>query len=386
MAITANTTYVASYHTNVGHYADDQNYFATSGVVNAPLQALADGVSGSDGVYEYGSTSTFPTNGYKASNYWVDVVFTADPPATGSKASAVVAAPSATTTPAVVTPSTTAVVTTPSSNNSQKHSNPLQFDQVLSSSGSVAAGSTFLSTVLDNSQDNGQAATWDKIFVTKADLPPGVKLVVEVRTGNTPTPDSTWSAFAEVNHGDAVPKADARYLQYRVSLDIPPSKAVRLPVPFEIDLTSVANTKAHEPKGTDRVASLPTASAPVLTGIPGMSPTKPSVSPDVYDAGQGMTWQSLSWTTASLPSGATMVLEVSTGDTSTPDRTWSAWTAVANGGDIPVPGRYLRYRVRVLAANSSLTTVPVKISLISNTIGTPTTHFPGENLGDRNPE
>ena len=214
--------------------------------------------------------------------------------------------------------------------------------------------STFISTVLDA----GQASTWDKIFVPKADLPPGVKLVVEVRTGNTPTPDSTWSAFVEVHHGDAVPKADARYLQYSVSLDIPPSKAVRLPVPFEIDLTSVANTKAHEPKGTDRVGSLPTASAPVLTGIPGMSPTEPSVSPDVYDAGQGMTWQSLSWTTASLPSGATMVLEVSTGDTSTPDRTWSAWTAVANGGDIPVPGRYLQYRVRVLAANSSLTTSP----------------------------
>ena len=215
--------------------------------------------------------------------------------------------------------------------NSQKHSNTLQFDQVFSSSGSVAAGSTFLSTVLDA----GQVSTWDKIFVPKADLPPGVKLVVEVRTGNTPTPDSTWSAFVEVHHGDAVPKADARYLQYSVSLDIPPSKAVRLPVPFEIDLTSVANTKAHEPKGTDRVASLPTASAPVLTGTPGISPTEPSMSPDVYDAGQGMTWQSLSWTTASLPSGATLVLEVSTGDTPTPDRTWSAWTAVANGGRSP---------------------------------------------------
>ena len=124
VAITAGTTYVASYHTNVGHYADDQNYFATSGVVNAPLQALADGVSGSDGVYDYGSTSAFPANGYKASNYWVDVVFTADPPATGSKASAVVAAPSATTTPAVVTPSTTAAVTTPSPNNSKKVSDP----------------------------------------------------------------------------------------------------------------------------------------------------------------------------------------------------------------------------------------------------------------------
>ena len=386
VAITAGTTYVASYFTSVGHYADDQNYFATSGVVNAPLQALADGVSGSDGVYAYGSTSTFPTNGWNASNYWVDVVFTADPPPSGSKASAVVAAPSAATTPAVVTPSTTAVVTTPSPTKTQKKSDPV-LEQVSSSSGSVAAGSTFLSTVLDNGQ-NGQAATWDKFFVSKVDLPAGVKLLVQVSTGNTPTPDSTWSPWTAVNHGNAVPKANARYLQYRVSLNIPSGQTVRLPVGFDIDVTSVANTKAHESKGTDRVGSLPTASAPVLTGIPGMSPTKPSVSPDVYDAGQGMTWQSLSWTTASLPSGATMVLEVSTGDTSTPDRTWSAWTAVANGGDIPVPGRYLQYRVRVLAATSSLTTVPVKISLISNTIGTPTNYYPGENLKGviRNPE
>src|SRR5439155_401369 len=29
VAITANTTYVASYHTTVGHYSDDENYFTT---------------------------------------------------------------------------------------------------------------------------------------------------------------------------------------------------------------------------------------------------------------------------------------------------------------------------------------------------------------------
>ena len=177
---------------------------------------------------------------------------------------------------------------------------------------------------------------------------------------------------AAVNHGNAVPNADARYLQYRVSLDIPPGKSVRLPVPFDIDVTSVANTEAHEPTRTDRVASLPTVSAPVLAGNPGVSPTKPFVSPDVYDAGQGDDLEVALLDAASLPSGATLVVEVSTGNTPTPDRTWSAWTAVANGGEISVPGRYLRYRVRVLTANSSLTTVPVNISLISNTIGTVT--------------
>ncbi|HME72332.1 MAG TPA: DUF4082 domain-containing protein, partial [Myxococcota bacterium] len=75
VAITANTVYVASYHTNTGHYSDDQTYFATAGVDNAPLHALADSVSGSDGVFAYGSGSSFPTQGWNSSNYWVDVVF-----------------------------------------------------------------------------------------------------------------------------------------------------------------------------------------------------------------------------------------------------------------------------------------------------------------------
>jgi PKD repeat protein len=76
VAIVANAVYVASYHTNVGHYAGDNGYFSTTGVDNAPLHALQDGVSGGNGVYAYGSTSAFPTSTWNASNYWVDVVFT----------------------------------------------------------------------------------------------------------------------------------------------------------------------------------------------------------------------------------------------------------------------------------------------------------------------
>lgn len=74
VAITANTVYVASYHTTVGRYAVDQSYFALNGVTNGPLQALQSGVSGPNGVYMYGA-GAFPTNSYESSNYWVDVVF-----------------------------------------------------------------------------------------------------------------------------------------------------------------------------------------------------------------------------------------------------------------------------------------------------------------------
>ena len=77
VAISANTTYVASYHTNTGHFSVNRNYFS-SAVDNAPLHALANGES-VNGVYQYGPSSAFPTQTWNASNYWVDVVFQPGP-------------------------------------------------------------------------------------------------------------------------------------------------------------------------------------------------------------------------------------------------------------------------------------------------------------------
>ena len=73
VAITANTTYVASYHTS-GYYSANGNFFA-SAYVNAPLTAPSSSASGGNGIYAYGSAVTFPTNSYNATNYWVDVLF-----------------------------------------------------------------------------------------------------------------------------------------------------------------------------------------------------------------------------------------------------------------------------------------------------------------------
>ncbi len=75
VAITANTIYVASYHAPNGNYAADNGYFANTGVDNIPIHLLRDGVSGGNGVYAYSASSTFPTNTYQSSNYWVDVTF-----------------------------------------------------------------------------------------------------------------------------------------------------------------------------------------------------------------------------------------------------------------------------------------------------------------------
>jgi hypothetical protein len=78
VAITANTTYIVSYYAPKGHYSADANAFASAGVDDPPLHALANGVDGSNGVFSYTSSAqgTFPTSSFNATNYWVDVVYT----------------------------------------------------------------------------------------------------------------------------------------------------------------------------------------------------------------------------------------------------------------------------------------------------------------------
>ncbi len=73
VAVTAGATYVVSYHTDTGMYAQDVNYFA-NGVDKGPLHAPSTTSSGGNGVYAYGG-SGFPIDTWNASNYWVDVVF-----------------------------------------------------------------------------------------------------------------------------------------------------------------------------------------------------------------------------------------------------------------------------------------------------------------------
>ncbi|MGW5360162.1 DUF4082 domain-containing protein [Actinopolymorpha pittospori] len=75
VAITADTTYIASYHTTSGFYSVNRPYF-TIDFVNAPLTAPRDGgAQGGNGVFTYGATNSFPTSTFQASNYWVDVAF-----------------------------------------------------------------------------------------------------------------------------------------------------------------------------------------------------------------------------------------------------------------------------------------------------------------------
>jgi len=74
VTIAANTTYVASYHTNAGA-ASVGFELQTRGVDNPPLHALQTGVAGYNGVYVFGGGGMFPSQGTSGYNFWVDVVF-----------------------------------------------------------------------------------------------------------------------------------------------------------------------------------------------------------------------------------------------------------------------------------------------------------------------
>jgi Domain of unknown function (DUF4082) len=95
VAIEAGKTYIASYYANNGRYPVNENFFQPKddtnaavddnsfSVSNGPLYALCDRELADgeykcrNGVYKYG-LSGFPTETYKSSNYWVDVIFKPD--------------------------------------------------------------------------------------------------------------------------------------------------------------------------------------------------------------------------------------------------------------------------------------------------------------------
>jgi Domain of unknown function (DUF4082)/Fibronectin type III domain/Bacterial Ig domain len=85
VSIQANTTYVASYLAPKGHYADTGWQLVEppamgQAMLNHPPMQIISGGEGGNGVYEYSSETSFPTQSYEATNYWVDVLYTPNTP------------------------------------------------------------------------------------------------------------------------------------------------------------------------------------------------------------------------------------------------------------------------------------------------------------------
>ena len=95
----------------------------------------------------------------------------------------------------------------------------------------------------------------------------------------------------------------------------------------------------------------------------------------VFDAGAGQSadWGALSWS-GSTPSGTGVALSVRSGNTATPDASWTAFSPIAaSGGDIPGSSRYLQYRAQLTTTNPAVTPTlgEVSISYSSGSVATP---------------
>ena len=74
---------------------------------------------------------------------------------------------------------------------------------------------TFTSRVFDAGDSR---ATW-RTLTAALDTPAGTGVTFEARTGNTPTPDASWTAWQPVGAGGQVAgPLGRRYLQYRATL------------------------------------------------------------------------------------------------------------------------------------------------------------------------
>lgn len=188
VAISAGTTYVASYYTSTGHYAFGGSFFSAS-VDTPPLHALADGTDGPNGVYVYGSASSFPTSTYNASNYWVDVVFntvnvptvsTFSPTGTGISTSAPVTATFTSAMDATTITTSTFELLDP---NSLVVSGAVSYNAstktaTLQPAAALAASTTYTGMVVGgsggvkDSNENPMAANFSWSFTTAAAPPP----------------------------------------------------------------------------------------------------------------------------------------------------------------------------------------------------------------------
>lgn len=87
----------------------------------------------------------------------------------------------------------------------------------------------------------------------------------------------------------------------------------------------------------------------------------------VYDMGSApSSWGNISWT-QTVPGSTTMTIQTRTGNTATPDDTWSAWTTATSGLTVPSAlNRYVQYRANMNTTDSGQTPTLSDITLSYN--------------------
>jgi len=84
----------------------------------------------------------------------------------------------------------------------------------------------------------------------------------------------------------------------------------------------------------------------------------------IFDATGKTDWGLLEYT-AATPAGTGVTVEVRTGNSPTPNPSWSSYTAITNGADVPFSSRYLQYRVTLTSSDVDVTPSFHDISIAS---------------------
>jgi hypothetical protein len=82
----------------------------------------------------------------------------------------------------------------------------------------------------------------------------------------------------------------------------------------------------------------------------------------VFDYGNSTNWSNVTWN-ALTPAGTNIAVFVRTGNTLTPDGTWSNFLPVVNGASVGVSSQYLQYRADLTTTDSTVTPVLQDISI-----------------------
>jgi hypothetical protein len=193
VAVSAGTTYVASYFDPSGHYSVTSGGLSNA-VDNPPLHALSSAASGGNGLFAYSSTTTFPGNSYNASNYWVDVMFTT--------ASSVPAPGQPTNVTATALPQAASV-----SWSAPTSGGPVGTYTVTPYVGSTAQPTTTVSSPATTATVTGLIPGTTYTFTVQAGSPAGTGTASAASNAVTPTPASAPSAPTSVTASPATGQA-----------------------------------------------------------------------------------------------------------------------------------------------------------------------------------
>jgi Domain of unknown function (DUF4082) len=382
VAVTANSTYVASYHSHTGHYAFSAGYFTSGEESDGPLHAPLTRES-PNGVHRYSSATVFPNTSFNAANYWVDVVFvpgrtetttTTAAPRPAPDASGIQFADSLTTAFAGGTLENVAIT-------------GIADGEVMLAS---AAGSEFGDAAAPR---DWRSLAWDKtgtsVFADGVAAIDGAQLgslvsfpargSLEFAATFSGDPnqhigfavsleEGPWAIFSSLDGAglyartnDGIKPIDTRILgrwsaqPHRFRIEWQPKF-----VAFSIDGNQVAR---HDTSIDERMRALASDLAPGGDALKidwiHISPYRPegTFTSRVFDAGATMKWPSVVWT-AEEPAGTSVIVSVRTGNTATPDATWTEFERVRIPGDpVRSTSRYIQYRLQLTTTTNDTSPV-----------------------------